>query len=155
MCLSICFYISARSCHKLCSSVYSSHRTLKTPESGFRKNGRYSVEGGRCAGRNSSSVLGGIRLNGLPASQAGAHRRLFALSPCGATVSPNPTASSTPPQRVTAIHRRGSRLCFGARALALRLTASQSCLVDGVSSSPEAWKPPTGSPTKMEMGGVH
>lgn len=35
----------------------------------------------RCAGRNPSSVLGGIRLNGLPASRAGVHRRLFALSP--------------------------------------------------------------------------
>ena len=38
-------------------------------------------EGGRCAGRNPSPVLGGIRLNGPPAPRAGAHRRLFALPP--------------------------------------------------------------------------
>ena len=38
-------------------------------------------ECGRCPGRNPPSVLGGIQLNGLPASQAGHRRRLFALSP--------------------------------------------------------------------------
>jgi len=36
---------------------------------------------GRCAGRNPSSVRGGIQLYGLPASQAGHPRRLFALPP--------------------------------------------------------------------------
>ena len=91
--------------------------------------------GGRCAGRNPPSVLGGIQLYGLPAPPAGGTRRLFALSPRGSAVSTQPPGVLAPD--------RGSQhlpgevpFLSGADALAPRLAASRPCSVDGVSSDP-------------------
>lgn len=121
-----------------------------------RKNGRYTVVGGRCAGRNPPSVLGSIQLYGLPAPPAGGTRRLFALSPCGSAVSPLPHGVLAPDRGSQHLPGEVSFLS-GADALAPRLSASQPCSVDGVSSDPHGpgSRPPAHRPRGKREGGVY
>ena len=111
----------------------------------------YCSKVGRCAGRNPPSVLGGIRLYGLPAPPAGGIGAYSPFHPAGRPSQPFARASST----LTGSHRLHGEVTFlsVADALAPRLTAPQPCTVDGVSSDLTARRPPTGSPTKGEEAG--
>ena len=117
-----------------------------------REYGRNTFVGGWCAGRNSPSVLGGILLYGLPAPPAGGIRRLFALSPCGSVVSPLPYSVLVPDRESSHLPREVSFLS-GADALAPRLTASQSCTVDEVSSDP--YGPGSHPPAHQPLGHIY
>lgn len=82
------------------------------------------------AGRNPSSVLGGIRLCGLPPSRATAHRRCLPLHPTDWPFHPSP-----PHLNFRIIVRGGGfRFCSRSGPPGPALAGSWCCQVDGVSS---------------------
>ena len=85
-------------------------------------------------GRNPPSVLGDIHLIGIPAPQAGVHRRLLSLSRRGRVLSPFPPASSTQAHHLP--QPAEVSFCALARLLSRHLMVPRARFVDGVSSNP-------------------
>ena len=91
-------------------------------------------ESDRRLGRNPPSVLGDIYLIGIPAPQAGVHRRLLSLSRRGRVLSPYPPASSTQAYHLPRLAEVS--FCALTQLLSRHLMVPRARYVDGVSSNP-------------------
>ena len=112
--------------------------------------------------RNPSSVLGGIQLNGLPASRTVIHRRLFALSPRRTAVSPFPPSLLGDLARLTVTGWVDVPFLFWSQGSRPTPCGVADCVVDGVSSNiprlfsglGDVRKPPASSPANQALQSV-